>query len=194
MAHHQILTDDELAMLRDLGSNQESHLLSGHLDGPMLGLLQKADNLVLEARFAGHQLRFPLTFTQREDGFIEPRLSAPVIRELGFARPRAWRLSQKARLRTEQGHYQVLSLSLNGLIVEHMPLGMVADTQLNGELCLDEEESLPLQGRLVRLIKSNPASATWAISFQMSESDIERLRHWLFQRHQDAFTEAYQAG
>lgn len=88
----------------------------------------------------------------------------------------------------------MLSLSLNGLIVENMPLGMVADTQLNGELCLDEEEPLPLQGRLVRRIKAHADHATWALSFQLSESNIERLRHWLFQRHQDAFTEAYQAG
>ncbi|MGL5462050.1 MAG: PilZ domain-containing protein, partial [Aeromonas veronii] len=45
MAHHPILTDDELAMLRDLGSNQDTHVLSGHLDAPMLGLLQKAEHL-----------------------------------------------------------------------------------------------------------------------------------------------------
>ena len=103
MAHHPILTDDELAMLRDLGSNQDTHVLSGHLDAPMLGLLQKAEHLVLEARFAGHQLRFLLSFTQGEDGFVEPRLSAPVIRELGFAQPRAWRLAQKAKLCSEFG-------------------------------------------------------------------------------------------
>lgn len=127
MAHHPILTDDELAMLRDLGSNQDTHVLSGHLDAPMLGLLQKAEHLVLEARFAGHQLRFPLSFTQGEDGFVEPRLSAPVIRELGFAQPRAWRLTQKAKLCSELGLFQVLSLSLNGLIVENLPTDMVAD-------------------------------------------------------------------
>ena len=191
MAHHPILTDDELAMLRDLGSNQDTHVLSGHLDAPMLGLLQKAEHLVLEARFAGHQLRFPLSFTQGEDGFVEPRLSAPVIRELGFAQPRAWRLTQKAKLYSELGLFQVLSLSLNGLIVENLPTDMVADTPINGELCIEQEAPLPLQGRLVRRIKANADHATWALSFQMSESNIERLRHWLFQRHQDAFTEAY---
>lgn len=191
MAHHQILTDDELAMLRDLGSNQETRLLSGHLDAPMLGLLQKAEHLVLEAHFAGHQLRFPLTFSQGEDGFVEPRLSAPVIKELGFDQPRAWRLVQKATLSSNRGQFQVLSLSLNGLIAENLPTTMVADDPLNGELCIEQEIPFPLQGRLVRPIKFHPEHTTWALNFQMSESDIERLRHWLFQRHQDAFTEAY---
>jgi len=191
MAHHQILTDDELAMLRDLGSNQEPHVLSGHLDAPMLGLLQKAEHLVLEARFAGHQLRFPLTFTQGEEGFFAPRLSAPVIRELGFAQPRAWRLAQKARFTCELGQFQVISLSLNGLIVENLPPDMLADTLIRGELCIEQEVPFSLQGRLVRRIKANPGHATWALSFQMSDADIERLRQWLFQRHQDAFTEAY---
>jgi hypothetical protein len=158
----------------------------------MLGLLQKAEHLVLEARFAGHQLRFPLTFTQGEDGFVAPRLSAPVIRELGFDQPRAWRLAQKAKLCSEQGLFQVLSLSLNGLIVENLPAGMEADDPINGELCIEQEAPFPLQGRLVRRIKPHTVQTTWALSFQMSESDIERLRHWLFQRHQDAFTEAYQ--
>ncbi len=68
MDHHQILTEDELAMLRDLGSDQETaagQSLSGYLATPLLGLLQRADQLVLEARFAGHQLRFPLRFTRR---------------------------------------------------------------------------------------------------------------------------------
>ncbi|WP_042012164.1 hypothetical protein [Aeromonas fluvialis] len=191
MAHHQILTDDELAMLRDLGSNQDTHVLSGHLDAPMLGLLQKAEQLVLEARFAGHQLRFPLIFTQGEDGFIEPRLCAPVIRELGFDQPRAWRLAQTASFCSELGRFQVISISLNGLIVENLPVDMVADDLISGNLCIEQEEPLPLQGRLVRRIKAHADHATWALSFQMSESNIERLRHWLFLRHQDAFTEAY---
>ena len=85
----------------------------------------------------------------------------------------------------------MLSLSLNGLIVENLPIDMVADTPINGELCIEQEAPFPLQGRLVRRIKVNANHATWALSFQMSESNIERLRHWLFQRHQDAFTEVY---
>ena len=54
MDHHQILTEDELAMLRDLGGDQEmaaGQSLSGYLATPLLGLLQRADQLVLEARF-----------------------------------------------------------------------------------------------------------------------------------------------
>lgn len=48
MDHHQILTEDELAMLRDLGSDQETaagQSLSGYLATPLLGLLQRADQL-----------------------------------------------------------------------------------------------------------------------------------------------------
>ncbi len=191
MAHHQILTEDELAMLRDLGSNQDTHVLSGHLDAPMLGLLHKAEHLVLEARFAGHQLRFPLTFIEAAEGVVEPRLAAPVIREFGFTRPRAWRLEQKAKLHSSKGLFQVLSLSLNGLIVENLPTDMLADDSLSGELYIAQEACFPLDARLVRRIKSDANHATWALSFQMSESDIERLHQWLFQRHQNTFTEAY---
>lgn len=90
MEHHQILTEDELAMLRDLGNDQENtagQSLSGYLATPLVGLLQRADRLVLEARFAGHQLRFPLRFTQGDDGFIEPRIAAPVIKETRLPTP-----------------------------------------------------------------------------------------------------------
>ncbi|MGL5327447.1 MAG: PilZ domain-containing protein [Aeromonas sp.] len=192
MAHHPILTEDELTMLRELGCSEETHFLSGHLDNPMLGLLQKAEQLVLEARYAGHHLRFPLTFTQREDGFVEPRLAAPVIRELGFAQPRAWRLAQKATLQTAHGALQVLSLSLNGLIVENLPTDMVADATLQGTLQIEAEPPFPLQAKLVRRVNSHTDRATWALSFQMSEANIERLRRWLFLRHQDTFNDAYQ--
>ena len=56
MDHHQILTEDELAMLRDLGSSQETaagQSLSGYLATPLLGLLQRADQRLYLAKSAG---------------------------------------------------------------------------------------------------------------------------------------------
>lgn len=191
MAHRQILTEDELAMLRDLEGNQDTHVLNGHLDAPMLGLLHKAKHLVLEAHFAGHQLRFPLTLIQGEDGFVEPHLCAPVIKELGFTQPRAWRLAQQATLCSDQGVFQIVNLSLNGLMVEDLPTDMVVGDPIDGELCIEQEEPFPLRAKLVRHIRFQTSHATWALSFQMCDHDMERLRHWLFQRHQDAFSEAY---
>jgi len=195
MDHHQILTEDELAMLRDLGSDQEmaaGQSLSGYLATPLLGLLQRADQLVLEARFAGHQLRFPLRFTQGDDGFVEPRIAAPVIKELGYPHLRAWRLDEKARFKVAETEYLVHSLSLDGLVVEGLPTKLTVGTTLSGTLLIHELAPLPLCAELVRHIHQRNGVQGWALHFQMAKPDLERLRSWMFQRHQNAFTQAYQ--
>lgn len=195
MDHHQILTEDELAMLRDLGSDQETaagQSLSGYLATPLLGLLQRADQLVLEARFAGHQLRFPLRFTQGDDGFVEPRIAAPVIKELGYPHPRTWRLDEQASFRMGEHEYLVHSLSLDGLVVEGLPPGLAVCATLTGSLLIEDLAPLPLSAELVRHIHRRNGIQGWALHFQMAKPDLELLRNWMFQRHQDAFTQAYQ--
>lgn len=195
MDHHQILTEDELAMLRDLGSDQETaagQSLSGYLATPLLGLLQRADQLVLEARFAGHQLRFPLRFTQGDDGFVEPRIAAPVIKELGYPHPRTWRLDEQASFRMGEHEYLVHSLSLDGLVVEGLPPGLAVGATLTGSLLIEGLTPLPLSAELVRYIHRRNGIQGWALHFQMAKPDLELLRNWMFQRHQDAFTQAYQ--
>ena len=195
MDHHQILTEDELAMLRDLGSDQETaagQSLSGYLATPLLGLLQRADQLVLEARFAGHQLRFPLRFTQGDDGFVEPRIAAPVIKELGYPHPRTWRLDEQASFRMGEHEYLVHSLSLDGLGVEGLPPGLAGGATLTGSLLIEDLAPLPLSAELVRHIHRRNGIQGWALHFQMAKADLELLRNWMFQRHQDAFTPAYQ--
>ncbi|HDX8357150.1 PilZ domain-containing protein [Aeromonas hydrophila] len=195
MDHHQILTEDELAMLRDLGSDQETaagQSLSGYLATPLLGLLQRADQLVLEARFAGHQLRFPLRFTQGDDGFVEPRIAAPIIKELGYPHPRTWRLDEKASFRMGEHEYLVHSLSLDGLVVEGLPPGLAVGATLTGSLLIEDLAPLPLSAELVRHIHRRNGIQGWALHFQMAKPDLELLRNWMFQRHQDAFTQAYQ--
>ncbi|MEZ6924788.1 MULTISPECIES: PilZ domain-containing protein [unclassified Aeromonas] len=195
MDHHQILTEDELAMLRDLGSDQETaagQSLSGYLATPLLGLLQRADQLVLEARFAGHQLRFPLRFTQGDDGFVEPRIAAPVIKELGYPHPRTWRLDEQASFRMGGHDYLVHSLSLDGLVVEGLPPGLAVGATLTGSLIIEDLTPLPLSAELVRHIHRRNGIQGWALHFQMAKPDLELLRNWMFQRHQDAFTQAYQ--
>ncbi|QGZ71969.1 PilZ domain-containing protein [Aeromonas hydrophila] len=195
MDHHQILTEDELAMLRDLGSDQETaagQSLSGYLATPLLGLLQRADQLVLEASFAGHQLRFPLRFTQGDDGFVEPRIAAPVIKELGYPHPRTWRLDEQASFRMGEHDYLVHSLSLDGLVVEGLPPGLAVGATLTGSLLIEDLAPLPLSAELVRHIHRRNGIQGWALHFQMAKPDLELLRNWMFQRHQDAFTQAYQ--
>ncbi|HDX8453302.1 PilZ domain-containing protein [Aeromonas hydrophila] len=195
MDHHQILTEDELAMLRDLGSDQEAaagQSLSGYLATPLLGLLQRADQLVLEARFAGHQLRFPLRFTQGDDGFVEPRIAAPVIKELGYPHPRTWRLDEQASFRMGEHEYLVHSLSLDGLVVEGLSPGLAVGATLTGSLLIEDVAPLPLSAELVRHIHRRNGIQGWALHFQMAKPDLELLRNWMFQRHQDAFTQAYQ--
>lgn len=195
MDHHPILTEDELAMLRDLGSSQETaagQSLSGYLATPLLGLLQRADQLVLEARFAGHQLRFPLRFTEGDDGFVEPRIAAPVIKELGYPHLRTWRLNQEARLKVADTECLVHSLSLDGLVVEGLPSDLTIGATLSGTLLIHELAPLPLCAELVRHIHQRNGVQGWALHFQMAKPDLEQLSSWMFQRHQDAFTQAYQ--
>lgn len=195
MDHHQILTEDELAMLRDLGSDQETaagQSLSGYLATPLLGLLQRADQLVLEARFAGHQLRFPLRFTQGDDGFVEPRIATPAIKELGYPHPRTWRLDEQASFRMGEHEYLVHSLSLDGLVVEGLPPGLAVGATLTGSLLIEDLAPLPLSAELVRHIHRRNGIQGWALHFQMAKPDLELLRNWMFQRHQGAFTQAYQ--
>lgn len=109
MDKDQILTDEELPMLRDLGDAGDKavdQFLRGYLNLPLQSLLQRADPLVLEARLAGHQLRFPLSCTDAAEGHAE----------LGY--PRAWRLDETSTLRTADALYIVHGLSVDGLIVE----------------------------------------------------------------------------
>ncbi len=195
MDHHPILTEDELAMLRDLGSSQETaagQSLSGYLATPLLELLQRADQLVLEARFAGHQLRFPLRFTEGDDGFVEPRIAAPIITELGYPHLRAWRLDQEARLKVADTECLVHSLSLDGLVVEGLPTDLTIGATLSGTLLIHELAPLPLCAELVRHMHLRNGVQGWALHFQMAKPDLEQLSSWMFQRHQDAFTQAYQ--
>ncbi len=194
MDHQQILTDEELTMLRELGKDQGSaagQSLSGYLDTPLLGLLQRADMLALEARFAGHQLSFPLYFTQGDDGFLEPRIAAPVIQELSHDHPRAWRLATEGTLQLKGGDYPVTSLSLNGLIVQCLPDTLKRGDVLHASLLLDALAPLPLSGILIREVRKGQTVIGWAIQFQMSEADQERLRGWMFEHHQSTFTQAY---
>lgn len=195
MDKHQLLTDEELAMLRDLGNDEDiatSQYLRGTLPLPLQSLLQRAKPLTLEARIAGYQLRFPLHCTQAEEGHTELRIAAPTITELGSPHLRAWRLDEKAVLCTEDAEYEVYSLSLGGLIVAGLPDAFAKGDPLGGYLRIEDLPPLAMTGTLVRHVDANPHRHDWAVQFRLGKEDQEQLRDWLFQRHQDAFVQAYQ--
>ncbi|MFM5277891.1 PilZ domain-containing protein [Aeromonas caviae] len=195
MDKHQLLTDEELAMLRDLGNDEDiatSQYLRGTLPLPLQSLLQRAKPLTLEARIAGYQLRFPLHCTQAEEGHAEQRIAAPTITELGSPHLRAWRLDEKAVLCTEDAEYEVYSLSLGGLIVAGLPDAFAKGDPLGGYLRIEDLPPLAMTGTLVRHVDANPHRHDWAVQFRLGKEDQEQLRDWLFQRHQDAFVQAYQ--
>lgn len=195
MDKHQLLTDEELAMLRDLDNAEDmtaSQYLHGNLSLPLQSLLQRATPLTLEARIAGHQLRFPLHCTLASEGHAELRIAAPAITELGSPHLRAWRLEERAMLRTRDTEYELYSLSLGGLIVAGLPVSMVKGDTLNGTLCIAELPPLAMAGTLIRHVEANQGLHDWAIQFRLNKDDQELLRDWLFQRHQEAFIQAYQ--
>lgn len=195
MDKHQLLTDEELAMLRDLGNDEDiatSQYLRGTLPLPLQSLLQRAKPLTLEARIAGYQLRFPLHCTQAEEGHTELRIAAPTITELGSPHLRAWRLDEKAVLCTEDAEYEVYSLSLGGLIVADLPDAFAKGDPLGGYLRIEDLPPLAMTGTLVRHVDANQHHHDWAVQFRLGKEDQEQLRDWLFQRHQDAFVQAYQ--
>ncbi|MFM5064158.1 PilZ domain-containing protein [Aeromonas caviae] len=195
MDKHQLLTDEELAMLRDLGNDEDiatSQYLRGTLPLPLQSLLQRAKPLTLEARIAGYQLRFPLHCTQAEEGHTELRIAAPTITELGSPHLRAWRLDEKAVLCTEDAEYEVYSLSLGGLIVAGLPDSFAKGDPLGGYLRIEDLPPLAMTGTLIRHVDANQHHHDWAVQFRLGKEDQEQLRDWLFQRHQDAFVQAYQ--
>lgn len=195
MDKHQLLTDEELAMLRDLGNDEDiatSQYLRGTLPLPLQSLLQRAKPLTLEARIAGYQLRFPLHCTQAEEGHTELRIAAPTITELGSPHLRAWRLDEKAVLCTEDAEYEVYSLSLGGLIVAGLPDAFAKGDPLGGYLRIEDLPPLAMTGTLIRHVDANQHHHDWAVQFRLGKEDQEQLRDWLFQRHQDAFVQAYQ--
>ncbi|WP_439831696.1 PilZ domain-containing protein [Aeromonas caviae] len=195
MDKHQLLTDEELAMLRDLGNDEDiatSQYLRGTLPLPLQSLLQRAKPLTLEARIAGYQLRFPLHCPQAEEGHTELRIAAPTITELGSPHLRAWRLDEKAVLCTEDAEYEVYSLSLGGLIVAGLPDSFAKGDPLGGYLRIEGLPPLTMTGTLIRHVDANQHHHDWAVQFRLGKEDQEQLRDWLFQRHQDAFVQAYQ--
>lgn len=195
MDKHQLLTDEELAMLRDLGNDEDiatSQYLRGTLPLPLQSLLQRAKPLTLEARIAGYQLRFPLHCTQAEESHAELRIAAPTITELGSPHLRAWRLDEKAVLCTEDAEYEVYSLSLGGLIVAGLPDSFAKGDPLGGYLRIEDLPPLAMTGTLIRHVDANQHHHDWAVQFRLGKEDQEQLRDWLFQRHQDAFVQAYQ--
>lgn len=140
MDKHQILTDEELAMLQDLGDAEDmaaGQFLRGNLSLPLQSLLQRASPLTIEARIAGHQLRFPLHCTLAAEGHTELRIAAPTITELGSPHLRAWRLDEKAVLHTSDAEYEVHSLSLGGLIVAGLPPTLTKGDRLHGTLGIE---------------------------------------------------------
>ncbi len=88
--------------------------------------------------------------------------------------------------------YLVHSLSLDGLVVEGLPPGLAVGATLTGSLLIEDLAPLPLSAELVRHIHRRNGIQGWALHFQMAKPDLELLRNWMFQRHQDAFTQAYQ--
>ena len=195
MDKHQILTDEELAMLQDLGDAEDmaaGQFLRGNLSLPLQSLLQRASPLTIEARIAGHQLRFPLHCTLAAEGHTELRISAPTITELGSPHLRAWRLDEKAVLHTSDAEYEVHSLSLGGLIVAGLPPTLTKGDRLHGTLGIEGLPPLALSGTLIRHVQSHQKHHDWALQFQLDKGDQEQLRDWLFQRHQDSFVQTYQ--
>ena len=49
-----------------------------------------------------------------------------------------------------------------------------------------------MTGSLIRHVDTNQSQHDWAVQFRLDKDDQEQLRDWLFQRHQDAFVQAYQ--
>lgn len=195
MDKQPILTDEELAMLRELGDHEDQaagQYLRGYLNLPLQNLLQRANSLVLEAHIAGHQLRFPLHCTEVEEGHSELHIAAPAITELGHARLRPWRLDVEASLQTAYGEHEVHSLSVGGLIVSGLPPTLTRGDRFEGLLLIEGLPPLSIAATLIRPISPLPSRHDWAVQYRLGQTDRELLRDWIFLRHQDAFNQEYQ--
>ena len=73
-----------------------------------------------------------------------------------------------------------------------LPDAFAKGDPLGGYLRIEDLPPLAMTGTLVRHVDANQHYHDWAVQFRLGKEDQEQLRHWLFQRHQDAFVQAYQ--
>lgn len=193
MSERYPLTQDELAMLLEAttsGKDDSGETLPVYLTPAQHGLLRHASQLVLEASLESHRLRFPITQSLQADGQTLTQLAPPLIEERSGDHPRPWRINEPAILLAGPLEWPVLNLSEQGLVVDTRGYRPAVAGRLYGALSLTSLAPLSLSGEWVRLV--TPPSE-WALRFTMSEQEHALLQQWLFERHQDTFSDSYES-
>lgn len=192
MADQTVLTEDELAFIRQLmtraapakGDGPTGFRIDGGAQSNEL-LLQLAarTELTLEARSGEFRMSFPLHIHEDELHSLNLQLSPPVIYEQSPT-PRAWRLQLDEPLPLlERGGrptaLHVRELSSHSLLVEadnrHKP-----PKHFHLHLALPDEAPLEIDARRVREVKDGLAA--YEVEFA-GQKDAERIRSFLYQQH-----------
>ncbi len=191
MPKKTLLSRDELDYIQQLlGNSLSSTILpaqSFRVDGGaaannILAGLGRHAQLHLEAQFADQCLRFPLQLVEDEFHALHLELGAPSIFQLGEVQ-RPWRLILVQPLTLLHANGQpselhIQQLSPAGALIE--TLGAPAPAQFNLWLPLPGQEPIELHGRRVRCLSSQLSAFRLE---PLSNSQSERLRHFIFQQH-----------
>jgi hypothetical protein len=191
VSEDSLLTDDELAFIRDLLGTPR---LGMSLSAPQLctdtshamDLLKRLANggkLTLEARIEGQSLTFPLTLMGDEPDNLQLQIGAPEILEHGpITRPWRLHLEQPMVLMTPDNGstgLQVWELSLDGALIQAVD---GAELPISFNLLLPlPTGAIAVVGTQVRTTRARMA----AYRFDLDEKGTEHLRQYLFE-HLDA--------
>lgn len=193
MENNNILSDDELEMLKSLfnskkySSIEAVHGLILH-DLKLLSLLHKASNLSLEATIKHHHIRFAVDIiNDEEQEFVIPRLSVPEIYEKIPDR-QLWRLDHPENLSLlnkdgEPLSFDIQNISSNGLLIQESKKTLELGAPFIGVLS-GSHVQIALKGVVVRnKIKKNRWQE-WAVRLTLPPDARSTLQKYIFQQHQ----------
>ncbi len=201
----ELLSTEELAMLlegnadispprghdegaRSAAQPQYMELISSLALQELLPLLGQADHLVLNAEYKQRRFAFSLSFVEDSAGNLLPKLSPPVIQELGDARPREWRMAhpQDALLFDGSGEplpWQINNLSASGLLLDGVEGMPEPGSLFQAFLRCKGDWKIRLRGQVIRKFVNADGGHSCAIQLHLKRQAQQRLQHYLYHKH-----------
>lgn len=201
----ELLTAEELAMLLDDdvemaaptahrgGARGAAHpqymeLISSLALQELLPLLGQAEHLVLNAEYKQRRFAFSLSFIEDSAGNLLPRLSPPLIQEVGDSQPREWRMPhpEDAWLLDGSGEplpWQISNLSASGLLLDGQEEMPEPGTPFRALLRCQGDWKIRLRGQVIRRFVNAEGGHSCAIQLRLKRQAQQRLQHYLYHKH-----------
>lgn len=196
MKRNNYLSEQELEMLLHLPESvNENHPADNYPielnNAYLLALLNRADNMFIEASFNQHHLRFPLYLSRDTPDVMTPHLGVPEIYEHADSGQRLWRLEQPDDLVLQNSEgdplpFEIINISTSGLLIRDHSMTLNLGEHFDGVLS-GFGIAIPLTGIIVRSKKQKNKSQEWAIHLTLDASAHELLQEYIYQQHQDMY-------